>query len=153
MPLINLLIFTGDSQTTNAIILTDSISLLYKGKSGMGSPDWNVSMVDTDPPSKTPVGVRTCPGHAVVKGNDRADRLARKATLTIGLLLGRSEALRSLRHYLWAQSQDITPLIAWRREALKEEHRNRFKDNVGDTSERQGEAHMGFSERIDTTLN
>ena len=31
--------------------------------------------------------------------------LADKATLTSGLLLGRSEVLRSLRHYLWAQSQ------------------------------------------------
>ena len=46
-----------------------------------------------------------CPGYAGVKGNDRADRLAGKATLTNGLLLGRSEVLRSLRHYLRAQSQ------------------------------------------------
>ena len=45
------------------------------------------------------------PGHAGAKGNDRADRLAGKATLTSGLLLGRSEVLRSLRHYLRAQSQ------------------------------------------------
>ena len=44
-------------------------------------------------------------GHAGVKGNDRADRLAGKTTLTKGLLLGRSEVLRSLRHYLRAQSQ------------------------------------------------
>ena len=36
-----------------------------------------------------------CPGHAGVKGND----------LTSGLLLERSEVLRSLRHYLRAQSQ------------------------------------------------
>jgi len=39
------------------------------------------------------------------QGSDRADRLADKATLTGGLLLGRSEVLRSLRHYLRAQSQ------------------------------------------------
>ena len=32
-----------------------------------------------------------CPGHAGVKGNNRADRLAGKTTLTSGLLLGRSE--------------------------------------------------------------
>ena len=38
-------------------------------------------------------------------GNDRVDRLAGKATLTSGLLLGRSEVLRSLRRYLRAQSQ------------------------------------------------
>ena len=36
----------GDSQTTHAIILTGSTSLLQKVKSGMGSSDWNVSMVD-----------------------------------------------------------------------------------------------------------
>ena len=41
-----------------------------------------------------------------MKGNDRADRLAGKATLTSVLLLGRSEVLRSLRHYLRAQSQE-----------------------------------------------
>ena len=39
------------------------------------------------------------------QGNDRADRLVGKATLTSGLLLGRSEVLRSLRHYLREQSQ------------------------------------------------
>ena len=37
--------------------------------------------------------------------SDRTDRLAGKAALTSGLLLGRSEVLRSLRHYLSAQSQ------------------------------------------------
>ena len=36
----------GYSQTTHAIILTDSMRLLLKVKSGMRSPDWNVSMVD-----------------------------------------------------------------------------------------------------------
>ena len=42
-----------------------------------------------------------------MKGNDRADRLAGKAqaTLTSGLILGKSEVLRSLRHYLLSQSQ------------------------------------------------
>ena len=85
-----------------AILLTDSMSLLQKVKSGMGSPDWNVSMVD--------IHLRKllwvyCPGHAGVKGNDRAERLAGKATLTRGLLQGRSEVLRILRHYLRAQSQ------------------------------------------------
>ncbi len=68
----------------------------------MGSPDRNVSMVD--------IHLRNllwvyCPGYAGVKGNDRAHRLASKETLTSGLLLERSEVLRSLRHYLQAQSQ------------------------------------------------
>ena len=86
----------------NAILLTDSMRWLQKVKSGMGSPDWNVPMVD--------IHLRKllwmyCPGHAGVKGNDRADRLAGKATLTSGLFLGSFEVLRSLRHYLRAQSQ------------------------------------------------
>ena len=46
-----------------------------------------------------------CPGHAGVEGNDGADTLADKATFTNGLLLERSEVLRSFRHYLGAQSQ------------------------------------------------
>ena len=46
-----------------------------------------------------------CPGHAGVKVNDWADRLVGKATLTNGLLLRRSKVVRSLRHYLRAQSK------------------------------------------------
>ena len=48
----------GDSQTTHVIILTDSMSLLQKVKSGIAGisgPDWNVD--GRHPPSKTPVGV------------------------------------------------------------------------------------------------
>ena len=75
--------------------------------------------------------------HGGVKGNDRADRLAGKATLTSGLLLRRFEVLKSLRHHLRAQSQghrtidrleergkDIAPSIAWRREARTSHHRS-----------------------------
>ena len=40
-----------------------------------------------------------------MKRNDRADTLAGKVTLISGLLLGSSEVLRSLRHYLRPQSQ------------------------------------------------
>ena len=36
----------GDTHTTHVILLTDSISLLQKVKSGMGSPDRNVLIVD-----------------------------------------------------------------------------------------------------------
>ena len=64
-----------------------------------------------------------CPGHARVKGNDPADRLAGKATLTNGLRLGRSVVLRSLRHYLRAQGQghhtiDRLDGEAWKEDAL-----------------------------------
>ena len=53
------------------------------------------------------------------KEKTRADRLARKATTTGGLHLGRSEMLRSLRHYLARghyKAKDITPSVAWRTE-------------------------------------
>ena len=83
----------------------------------MESLDWNVSMVDIHFRKLLRV---YCPEHAVVKGNDRADKLAGKETLTSGLLLGRSELLRSLRHYLRVQTKDITPWTAWRREEWKE---------------------------------
>ena len=93
-----------DSQTKLAILLTDSMSLLQKVESGMGSPDWHVSR------RQFAIHLRKimwmyCPGHAGVKGNDRAGRLAGKATITSGLRLGRSEMLRSLRHYLRAKFQ------------------------------------------------
>ena len=44
-----------------------------------------------------------CPGHVGMKGDDRVDRLAGKATTTSGLRRRRSEVLRSLRHYRLAQ--------------------------------------------------
>ena len=146
----------------HAIILTDSVSLLQKVKSGMGSPDWNVSMVD--------IHLRKllwvyCPENAGVKGNDRAKRLAGKATLTSGSLFGRSEVLRSLRHYLRAKSQEhhTTDRLeergvergSARRSSLKGRERaivnqtnigTVSKSTVEEASERQGGAYMDFSE-------
>ena len=92
--------------------------------------------------------------------------LAGKATLTSGLLLRRSEVLRSFRHYLQAQSQGdhiIDRLEergmergsekGWERAIVSQtKHWNCFKGN-GETSRRLGEAHMGFPEHIDTILN
>ena len=51
------------------------MSLLQKVKSGMGGPEWNVSIVDSNLLKLLWV---YCPGHAGVKGNDRVDRLAGK---------------------------------------------------------------------------
>ena len=53
-------------------------------KSGMASSDWHVPMFDTHLRKHLWL---YCPGHGGVKGNDRADRLAGKATLTNGLRL------------------------------------------------------------------
>ena len=81
--------------TTHATILTDSVSLLQKVKSGIESADIHLRNLLCV----------YCPGHAGVKENDRADTSVGKATLTSGLLLRRSEMLRSLRHYQQAQSE------------------------------------------------
>ena len=68
----------------------------------MGIPDWNASMVDIH---LLKLLWMYFPGHAGVRGNHRAGTLAGKATVTSGLLLGRSKVLRSLRRYLRAQNQ------------------------------------------------
>ena len=116
-----------------------------------------------------------CPGPAGVKlkFNDRADRLAGKATRTGGLLLGRSEVLRSLEHYLWAQSQGhhtidrqeerVVERGSARRSSLKGRKRAVVNQtNIGTVSKatlgkllRDGVERtiMGFSGRIDTILN
>ena len=136
----------------------------------MGSPEWNVSIVD--------IHVRNilwvyCPGHAGVKGNNRADRLAGKATIASGLFLGRSEVLRSLRHYLQTQSQGHHTIDRLeergvergnaRRSSLKGRERAIINQtNIGTVSKatlgkllRDGMERiiMGFSERVDTILN
>ena len=55
-------------------------------KSEMGSPDWNMSMVNIHLQRFLWI---YCPGHAEVKGNDQANRLVGKATITSGLFCGR----------------------------------------------------------------
>ena len=121
--------------------------------SGMGRPDWNESMVD--------IHLRKllwvyCPG--------REGKPPSRETW-------RSEELRSLRRYLRAQSQGHHTIdhleergmergsARWSSLKGREGHRqsdkrwNHFKGNVGETSERWGGAHMGFSVWIDTILN
>ena len=69
----------------------------------MGNPDWHVSTVDNHFGKFLWV---YCPGHAAgVIENNRADRLAEKATITNGLRLGRSEVLRNFE----TLAVDITP--------------------------------------------
>ena len=67
-------------------------------------PDWQRSIFDMHPPSQTPVAVLSWTGR--IKGGDPVKRLGDSATITSVLGLGRSEVLRSLRHYLRAQSQE-----------------------------------------------
>ena len=114
-----------------------------------------------------------CPGYAGVRGNDRADRLEGKATLTSCLLLGRSEVLRSLRHYLKAPSQGHHTIDrleekgvergSARRSSLKGQERPIVSQtNIGTVSKaslrkllRDEMEHiiMGFPERANTILN
>ena len=135
----------------------------------MRGPEWNASVVDIHILKLLWV---YCREHAGVKGNDRADRLAGKATLTSGLLLGRSEVLRSLRHYVRAQSQGhhiIDRLEergvergSARRSSLKGRERDIVSQtNIGTVSNatlgkllRDGVERMwAFFECIDTILN
>ena len=68
----------------------------------MGSLDWHVTRLAV---YLRRLPVMFCPGHACVKENSGAERLAAKATATRGLRPGRSEVLRSLRHWLREGSQ------------------------------------------------
>ena len=120
------------------------------------------------PPSKTSAGVLpwTCRSE---------NRLAGKVTLTSGLLLGRYEVLRSLRHYLRAQSHGHhtsdrleergVQRGSARRSSLKGREATRpssirqtlepfQRQRWGlETSDRGAGEHMGFSGRINTILN
>ena len=72
----------GDSRTTYATILTDSMNLLQKVKNRIGIPDWNMSKVDI-----------------------HFHKILYAPPWTSVLRLERSEVLRRLRHYMQAQSQ------------------------------------------------
>ena len=54
--------------------------LQQKVEHGMGSPDWYVPMFNFH--LRRLLWTMHCPGNAGLKGNDRTDRLAGKATLT-----------------------------------------------------------------------
>ena len=58
-----------------------------------GNPDWHVSTVDNHFGKFMWV---YCPGHAGVMENDRADRLAGKATITFCLRLGGRSGVEEL---------------------------------------------------------
>ena len=86
-----------DAQIAHAIILTDSMNLLQKVKSGTGCPDWHTAMHSLRLQGRLWI---YCPGHAGVGGNERADRLASTADIPSDLQLGRAEVLRGLRNFL-----------------------------------------------------
>ena len=73
--------------------------------------------------------------------------MAGKETLTSGLLLGRSEVLRNLRHYLREQSQGHHTIDCLEEKGIEE------KGNNGGKSERQSGVLKGFTEYSYTMLN
>ena len=120
------------------------------------------------PPPKTPAGVLpwTCRSDG-----KWPDRLVGKTTIASGLHLGRSEVLRSLRHYMRAQNQGRHTIDrleergvergSARRSSSKgrdraivsqNEHLNLLKSNIGENCDRRDGAPMCFSEHIDTIL-
>ena len=89
-----------------------------------------------------------------------------KATLASGLLPGRSEVLRSLRHYMRAQSQGHIDRLeergvekgSARRSSLTGRERTIVTQTyIGTVSKatlgKHLRAHMDFSERVDPVLN
>lgn len=81
-----------------------SVSLLHQVKNGMWRLNWHEI--------KTVFVIHYqrlwiyCPGHAGVRGNDWADRLADIATITSGLCLEKSELLRSAGDTAYAVCMD-----------------------------------------------
>merc|ERR1712121_308086 len=90
------------SHRTKAVILTDSMNLLQKVKTGMIRSEWLDALQRI---RLKEITWMYCPGHVGVKGNERADRLAGTATIQGGLLLGKSEVLRQLRKVLQTKDQ------------------------------------------------
>ena len=73
-----------DAQIEYAIILIDSLDLLLKVQSGMGSTDWQTAKQSSD--AKTSVDLLSW--HAGVSGDELTDRLASTVDITSGLQPG-----------------------------------------------------------------
>ena len=92
----------------------------------MGRPDWHLTMFHIH---HWKLLWLYCPEESSGdKANDQAHRLVCKSTITRGTHLGRSEVLRSLRHYL--------------------NIRTHSKGITRKASKRQDAAHVGFGERL-----
>ena len=125
----------------------------------MGSPDWNVSMVNIH--LRKLLWVYFI-GHAVVKVSK--DKLAGKATLISTLLLGRCEVLGNLRHYLRVQSRGHNTIDRLKERGVERESARRSslkgreraivnQTNIGTVLKATlGKLLRDRVERIDTTL-
>ena len=99
----------GDSRTTHAIILTDSLSLLQNEKSGMGSPDWNVSVVDIHL-RKKPVGVLSWTWREMTEQIDWHGRQPSQVAC-----FSEDKCWGAWDTTCGHEAKDITPSTAWRR--------------------------------------
>ena len=132
--------------------------------------DWHVSVVDIDFWKFLWI---YCTGHARMKRNDWANGVVGKAAITCGLCLRGSDMLRSLRHYLCAQSQGHHIINQQEERGMEEEalrviflestreghhrwdgHWNSSRASLGKLQRDRMECfYMGFSEHVDTILN
>ena len=76
------------------LILTDSQSMLQKIEAGMFRPEWRVCLDNSKVRKITWIYT---PGHAGVKGNERADELAGNAPVRGDLSMGLKEVLIALK--------------------------------------------------------
>ena len=144
---------------------SDSMSLLQKVKSEMESPDWNVSMVDIHLQKLLWV---YCPGQAGLKGTTEQIDWQAKQPSQMACFLEDPKCWGAWYTTCGHKAKDITPSIAWRREAWKEEAVENlpWKDERGPSSIRQTlelfqrwcwgnfwEAEWSFWELRDTILN
>ena len=104
-----------------------------------------------------------CPGHSGVEGNDRADRLAGHSNPHKWLASGKILSVEKLE----ILPAGTKPRTSHHRSPGEERRGKRKRQtiflertrgggaivNAGETSERRGEAHMGFSERTDALFN
>ncbi|RUS87822.1 hypothetical protein EGW08_004421 [Elysia chlorotica] len=84
--------------TTHAVFLTDSQSALKKIECGFMRMEWMTAVIR--PTAISSITWIFCPGHAGVKGNERADKLAGKATVNGTLRLDKQEVLKALSEHL-----------------------------------------------------
>ena len=87
----------SSSKEQSATFLTDSMSTLDKIKRGRMYADWLVSIESSD---LSRLQWIFCPGHAGVKGNERADELAGTAVIDGELKLDGPTVLRIVRDHL-----------------------------------------------------
>ena len=133
----------GDSQTTHAVILTDSVSLLQKVESEMCR--WSTSTFENS------CGCTALDMPEWSETTEQTDWRAKQPSRVACI----SEDLKCWEPWNTTCGHHTIDRLEERgvERGFLDEHWNRFKSNVAETSERRDGAHMGFFERINTILN